>query len=404
MNARTLLLITALLLPASTVFSAEFRAGAAVGDITPTEWPVYLVGSFSERGAEKAWDSLSARAVVLDDGETRLAIVVVDSCLIPRSLFDEVKARASKATGIRTDRMMISATHTHSAPASLDRLFAKMSEAYIKVLKDGIVEAIIKANKNLAPAEMGWGQVDIAEHVHNRRWHMKPGGIVPDPFGKMTDRVRMNPPRGRGLLDRPAGPIDPQLSFVSVRNRAGVPLALLANYSLHYVGGVPAGGVSADYFGEFARQIQKRIAAETKGDEKPFVGIMSNGTSGDINNINFTNPQPRKPPFEQIKYVASSVADQVAAAYKTTKHRKTISLAMAQRELTLDVRQPTKEQLAQAKNFLAEPDESKLPRRGKAYAQFAVNLAEGEPREALILQAIRIGDIGITSIPCSVRS
>ena len=129
---------------------------------------------------------------------------------------------------------------------------------------------------------------------------------------------------------------------------------------------------------------------------------MSNGTSGDINNINFTNPQPRKPPFEQIKYVASSVADQVAAAYKTTKHRKTISLAMAQRELTLDVRQPTKEQLAQAKNFLAEPDESKLPRRGKAYAQFAVNLAEGEPREALILQAIRIGDIGITSIPCEV--
>ncbi len=403
MNTRSILLLIVFVIPATSLLSAaEFRAGAAVADITPTQWPVFLVGSFSERGAEKAWDPLSARALVLDDGDTRLAIVMVDSCLIPRALFDEAKEQASKATGIRTDRMLTAATHTHSAPASLNRVFAKASTAYLKVLKDGIAEAIIKANDNLAPAELGWGQVDVPEHVHNRRWFMKPAGIASDPFGNMTDRVRMNPPRGRGLLDRPAGPIDPQLSFISVRSKGGLPLALLANYSLHYVGGVPAGGVSADYFGEFAKQITKRIAGKKDSDTPPFVGIMSNGTSGDINNINFTNPQPGKKPFEQIRYVASSVADEVAAVYKKTKHRSSITLAMAQRKLTLDIRKPTEEQLAQAKQFLAETDTSKLPPRAKAYAQFAVNLAELPPTEELILQSIRIGDVGITSIPCEV--
>ncbi|MDP6720159.1 MAG: neutral/alkaline non-lysosomal ceramidase N-terminal domain-containing protein [Pirellulaceae bacterium] len=402
MKTRLTLLLLLLFLTPNLLSAAEFRAGTAVGDITPTTWPVYLVGSFSERGAEKAWDPLSARALVLDDGETRLAIVVVDSCLIPRSLFDDAKQRASKETGIRTDHMLMSATHTHSAPASLDRVFAKVSDAYLKVLKGGIVEAIKRANANLEPAEVGWGQVDVPEHVHNRRWHMKPGGIVPNPFGETTDQVRMNPPRGRGLLDRPAGPTDPQLSFISIRATTGRPIALLANYSLHYVGGVLPGGVSADYFGEFARQIKQRIAPNEDAGNPPFVGIMSNGTSGDINNINFHNPQPGKKPFEQIRYVANSVADEVLQAYKKTKHRESITLAMAQRELTLDIRKPTAKQLALAKQFLAEPDESKLPPRAKAYAEFGVRLAEMPPTEDIILQAIRIGDVGIASIPCEV--
>jgi hypothetical protein len=212
----------------------------------------------------------------------------------------------------------------------------------------------------------------------------------------------MNPPRGRGLLDRPAGPTDPQLSFISIRATTGRPIALLANYSLHYVGGVLPGGVSADYFGEFARQIKQRIAPNDDAGNPPFVGIMSNGTSGDINNINFHNPQPGKKPFEQIRYVANSVADEVLQAYKKTKHRESITLAMAQRELTLDIRKPTAKQLALAKQFLAEPDESKLPPRAKAYAEFGVRLSEMPPTEDIILQAIRIGDVGIASIPCEV--
>ncbi len=380
--------------------AAEFRAGAAVGDITPTKWPVFLVGSFGERPAEKAWDPLSARALVLDDGTTKLAIVVVDSCLIPRVLFDEAKAIASKATGIRRDRMLMAATHTHSAPASLDVPAAKASDDYLEVLIDGIVEAIKQANSNLEPAKIGWGQVDVPEHVHNRRWHMKPGGIIANPFGETTDQVRMNPPSS--LIDRPAGPVDPQVSIVSIRSKAGAPIALLANYSLHYVGGVPPAGVSADYFGEFAKQIKQQIAPKGDRGRPPFVGIMSNGTSGDVNNINFRNREPGKKPFEQSRYVARSLADQVVQVAQRIEHREEISLAMAQRELLLNHRVPTVEQLARARRFLVETDDSTLPRLAKAYAGRTIEVANMPPSEKIILQAIRIGDQGIVSIPCEV--
>jgi len=73
-------------------------------------------GGFSDRKATSAHDPLHARCLVLDDGTTKLAIVVVDSCMMPRELIDAAKALASKKTGIPTTNMMISATHTHTAP------------------------------------------------------------------------------------------------------------------------------------------------------------------------------------------------------------------------------------------------------------------------------------------------
>jgi hypothetical protein len=129
---------------------------------------------------------------------------------------------------------------------------------------------------------------------------------------------------------------------------------------------------------------------------------MSNGTSGDVNNINFRDPQARKEPFEQIRYVANSVADEVWKVYKKTNHTDSTTLAMAQRELTLGIRKPTSEQLARAKQFLAETDESKLPPRAKAYAEFGLELAKMPPTEDIILQALRIGDAAIAAIPCEV--
>lgn len=379
------------------------KAGAATADITPQIWPVPMVGNFSLRLAERAWDPLQTRAVVLDNGQSRLAIVIVDSCYCPRSLFDEAKRRAAELCDIRPDHILAAATHTHSAPAARDRRELTADPQYVEVVTRGIVSALQQATFNLAPAEIGFGSCDVPEEVHNRRWFMKPGGIVANPFGETTDQVRMNPPRNPALLDRPAGPVDPQVSFLSVRTPEGRPVALLASYGLHYVGGVPPGGVSADYFGEFARRITQRLMPDDRRDSlPPFVGIMSNGTSGDVNNINFTQPRPRSAPFVRIREVASLVADRVAAALPQVRYRSTLTLSAAQSELTLKVRRPTDAQVARAKAFLAETDESRLPRRAKAYAAWTLKLAEHTGTENLILQAFRIGDIGITAIPCEV--
>jgi hypothetical protein len=382
---------------------AEFRAGAATADITPQKWPVPMVGSFSERLATHAWDPLHARALVLDNGSTRLGFVVVDSCYCPRELFDEAKRRAALLCEMPADHILASATHTHTAPASRDRREVDADPEYVEHVTRGIVSALHQATSNLAPAEFGWGRCEVPEEINNRRWHLKPGRMTTNPFGGTDDQVKMNPPRGPDVLDRPAGPVDPEVMFLAVRTPKGRPIALLANYSLHYVGGIPAGGVSADYFGEFARQMEKRLFPEGRQDAlAPFVGIMSNGTSGDINNIHFMKPRPRKGPFEQIRHVASLVADRVFEAMPDVKYQREVPLAMAQSELTLKVRKPTTDRVAQAKEFLAEPDDKKLPPRAKAYARWTEMLDKHEGSEEIVLQAVRVGDVGITSIPCEV--
>src|SRR5687768_11335308 len=93
----------------------RFRAGAFAIDVSPLEFPVIVNGGMTERTADKVEDRLHARCLVLDDGREQIAIVIVDSCMMPRELLDEAKKLASMTTGIKTDRMLIAATHTHSA-------------------------------------------------------------------------------------------------------------------------------------------------------------------------------------------------------------------------------------------------------------------------------------------------
>lgn len=389
---------------AQSIHAAEFRAGAFAADITPTKWPVYLVGSFSERGANKAWDKLHARAIVLNDGKTSLAIVVIDSCYVPRTLLDNAKKQIEKKTGIPVKNQLMAATHTHSAPPSKKSWAAGAGpgDPYIERLTQGIVKSVVQAHAQLQPAKIGWGTTKVPEEVHNRRWFVKPNGIRPNPFGEETDQVRMNPPRGSALLIRPAGPIDPEIVFISVQTTKGEPIALLANYSLHYVGGVPSGGVSADYFGEFARMVESQLTPKDSKLTYPVVGIMSNGTSGDINNINFRKAGPRKKPFEQIKLVAKRCADGVMKAMKEMKYQDSLTLDAAQKDITVAVRKPTPLQKERAKQHLKEKDEKKLPIRAKAYARRALELDKGPKTVEVLLQALRIGDLGIAAIPCEV--
>ncbi len=377
---------------------AEFRAGAAKVDITPKQWPLQMIGSFHERLATKAHDPLHARAIVCDDGKTRLAIVIVDNCLIGRNYLDAAKALAAKRTKVRGDRILVAATHTHTAPPGKDRLTNRtdaVHRAYFNQLVEGIAAAIVQAEKNLAPAELAHGVALVPEEIFNRRWHMKPGGIAVNPFGKKTDIARMNPPRN--LIERPAGPTDPEVHFISLRGTDGRPIALLANYSLHYVGGVPGGGVSADYFGVFSGLIEKAI-----GKDAGFVAMMSNGTSGDINNISFRVPRPRQPPLQRMNEVAKLVADRVLAAHAKAKFRKNISLAMEQTLLTLKTRIPTAKQIAFAKAVLSDNPPNPLPRLAESYARRTLALANGPREEEIVLQALRLGEVGIISIPCEV--
>src|SRR4051794_24899291 len=75
-------------------------AGAFAQDVTPEKFPISVNGNMTDKKATSAHDPLHARCLVLDDGKTKLAIVVVDSCMIPKEIHDAAKALAEKKTGI----------------------------------------------------------------------------------------------------------------------------------------------------------------------------------------------------------------------------------------------------------------------------------------------------------------
>ncbi len=374
------------------------QGGAALVDITPEKWPLRLVGSFSERLAYSVHDPLHARAVALSDGKTTIVLTVVDNCLIRRDVLDAAKKIASEKTGIPTDRMMISATHTHTAPSTTASAGTEAEIAYRKLAIEGIAEAIIKANAALQPAQVGWGGDAVPDEVFNRRWFLKPGSMPANPFGDKTEIVKMNPRRDSNLIS-PAGPTDPEVSILSVRNAKGKPLALLGNYPLHYVGGIEKGKVSADYFGEFSRLIGSRLRAE----EGEFVGLLSNGTSGDVNNINFYGGRPPRELFEQIRIVSAKVADAAYQAYRKTDHQSDLTIKMLEREITLKVRKPDADLVKRCQAFLdREDDDKELPRLAKHYARRVVKLIKEPDTIDMKVQVVGIGDLAICTLPFEV--
>jgi neutral/alkaline ceramidase-like enzyme len=374
-----------------------FKAGAFAADITPLTFPISVNGGMRDRQATVAHDRLHARAMVLDDGDTQVAICVCDSCAIPRDLMDEAKRMATASTGIRTDHILISATHTHEAPSSTSVFQSDADAGYQQFLAQQIAKAIHEAHAQREPAEIGWAVGRDPTQVFNRRWKMKPGTVPPDPFDRTTDTVKMNPGyQNPGLLEQ-AGTVDPEVSVLSVRSKSGRPIALLANYSLHYVGGVEP--LSADYFGEFARQIGSLMGTENA--RPAFVGIMSNGTSGDVNNVDYAHPAPpRQASFEQIVVVARSVADAAYRAAQTIEYRDRAPLAAREKELELGVRRPTADEVAKAQEILAAAKTPVLQALREVYARETVKLADYPPTVKMKLQALRIGDLGIVSSPC----
>lgn len=374
------------------------RAGAAAVDITPQQFPLNMPGGFSANLAQRAHDPLHARALVLDDGTTKLAMVVVDNLGVAPEVLEEAKTIASQQTGIPADHMLICSTHTHSAPQSNATDGSEPEMAYRKLLVDGLAKSIVQAHAALQPASLGTASQPLPDEVFNRRWFLKPGKMPLNPFGKQ-DLVKMNPGTSPDVLDRPAGPTDPDLTVISVQNARRKPLALFANYSLHYVGGVGPAEISADYFGEFSRLMPARLRAD-----HDFTAMMSNGTSGDINNIPFLVNRPPREPYEQIRIVAQKAADTAwLAQQKIAQHQSAVRLGMLQREVELKYRRPTDEQVADAKIVLAaatEEEIKRLPPLAQHYARNVIKAAERLEQTLMVkLQAIQIGDLVVCGIP-----
>jgi neutral ceramidase len=388
------------------VRAESLKAGAAISNITP-DIGAPVIGGFVPFPSTQIHDELNVRCLVLDDGSKKIALVVCDLLGIHRIVSEEARRLIQERHGIPVANVMISGTHTHSAPSALgdDRLEPEQKpNEYQSFVIRRIVDGVTRAINNLRPAKLAFGSVDVPEHLFNRRWHMRPGTVPPNPFGQ-TDIVKMNPPAGSPNLMEPAGPIDPAISIIAVRDMEDRPISIFSAYSLHYVGGVGSGHISSDYFGYYCEHMRKLIEAEISvpqsEDVPPFVAMMANATSGDINNINFQNPRSARKPYEQIRYVAEDCAVKVLAATKTLEYNDKITLDARYSEPVITWRKPTPEQAKWAQETIAAGAKSDSD-LSFIYAQRATKLAGYPETTTIPVQILRIGDICIGTMPCEV--
>lgn len=369
----------------------SLKAGAAQVDITPPLGTV-INGEFRSRYANKIADRLYAKALLLKDGKTMSLIVLADTCAMRRDLLDETKSLIFQELGIHPERQLIASTHTHSGGAVEDLLMGHVDYAYRKRVPGLIAQSATAAAQVLRPAKVAWAAVDQPQHLLCRRYQMAPGYRAVNPVTGGIDAVKTNPFGDEGQIVGPTTQPDPGLGFLAVKGLDDEWIALLANYSLHYVGDCERGTISADYFGCFARELGSQLRA---GDG--FVGILSNGTSGEVNVWDFQ--QPGRYPIEahrKSELIARDLASAVTDRLRNLQWETDASLEGALEYVRVGVRKPSADELAEAKRIVestdyehiafGEPDFFK-----QVYAREQVLLFEYPDSTEFPVQTLRIG-------------
>ncbi|HEX7902155.1 MAG TPA: hypothetical protein VF950_30630, partial [Planctomycetota bacterium] len=350
-------------------------AGAAVVDATPTKFPVIVNGMFTERSTSRVTDPIQVRALALSDGKTTLTIAVVDSCMVPRDLIDRARAGISN--------VLVSSTHTHSAPSAMGCLGTDPDPEYPKFLEGRITEALKKAVDDLRPAQAGWTSIAAPKHTYTRRWILRSDKVRKDPFGDATIRANMHPGYQNPDFIGPSGPTDPEMTLLSIRTREGAPLAVLANYSMHYFDSAP---LSADYCGAWRRQVEKAMGGG--------IAIMSQGTSGDQMWMDYGSPKKSV----ALEDYAAGLSAPAVEALKGVEHKAAVALGASETAMRLRRRTPDAKRLEWARTLA---DGRKPKTQQEVYAREAVLLHE-TPEVELRLQALRIGDGLIAAWPNEV--
>ncbi len=269
------------------------KAGAGTKVINP---PVgtSLAGYFHERVSTGVHDDLLAKALVLGDGKIQVAIVVCDLLRVMRREVDKARELASEKTGIPPGNIFISATHTHTGPETNPmKPMVPVRESYLAKLPQMIADAVISAHASLQPATLRLGEEYEDRLAFNRRFRMTDGS------------VRFNPGKLNPDIIGPDGPIDPQLNVLRVDGEDGMPIAIIANYTLHpdVMGG---NEISADFPGESSRIVSSLY------ESRPMVVYMQ-GACGNINHLDVSDPRPQKGWYEVIR-ISRVLAGKILAA------------------------------------------------------------------------------------------
>ena len=232
------------------------QAGASRLEITPPKGAP--MGGYLARTkpAEDVHDPLFARALVLDDGAQRVAIVTADLLAFEPAAASAIRQRIEQATGIPPSHTMLALSHTHSGPIVAASHMGQPAAPYVEELHDKLVAVVRAAAERLRPAGIGAGRAKVYLGV-NRRMRAADNRVV---LGK-----------------NPAGYASPYAHILVASELGGGPLALLFTYGAHPVVLGPENLlISGDYAG-----CAERIVEGNFGDTA--VALFALGFAGDVN-------------------------------------------------------------------------------------------------------------------------
>jgi hypothetical protein len=231
-------------------------AGVGKADITPPiGTPLAGYGARRAKPSTGVHDPTEARALVIDNGIEKVAMIAVDHLGFDHRMVEQIRATASGATGIKPDHIFVMSSHTHSGggaymdmlPPLAMALAGKFDPQIRSHYEKRAAEAIIEANKQMKPVRIAFGAGEA----------------------KGISRFRSTWP--------PDGPVDPEVGVIRVDSAvSGKPIAVLVNFAAHpTVLGPENMTFSADYVGYARRALEHMIGSEV-------TALFANGAQGTI--------------------------------------------------------------------------------------------------------------------------
>ncbi len=340
-------------------------------DITPSE-PVLLAGYYYDRRSTAVHDALFARSMAVSDGDQRVVLCVADLVWVPAQTVAETRKRLQEECGLPPQNLILSGIHTHTGPDP-DR-----EKAYTASLPDRLVESVRLALDDLSPSELRAAHGQATSLAFIRRYRMKDGSIRTNPGILNPDVVE------------PVGEPDPEIQVILAsddgRVRGGV-----AHFALHCdtVGGTE---ISADWTYYLRKRLQQKI-----GDNAVLLTPI--GPAGDINHWNvFADVSLRG--FAETERIGNKLADAAAAALDRSELVRPGPVRGLRKELSVRLRTPSDEQLAQARQLLSQPAPDDVDfTLDRVEAARHVNVAELGPSVTLDVTALTFGSAALTGLP-----
>ena len=353
------------------------RAGTAQIKITPPIG-VSLAGYFHDRVARRVRDDLFCRCVVFEAEGERIALVSCDLISVGVELVQRAKESVCDRTGIPASNVLICATHTHTGPETRAGRCVPTHEAWLEALPERIAETVTRASDGLFDAIVFPGRRQETRIGSNRLGRCRDGNEV---FGKS------------GVIG-PAGPIDPEMLALAVKDHEGTVRAMLVNYAMHpdVIGGGSADFISADWPGELGRSVSTFYGEQA-------VALLLNGTCGDINHHTWEpTRQPRGGPSKAVQ-MGRALAGLAINATETAEPMETSGCGAALELLEVPY-------YSRGEPLRSEIEAMRARGELRAAEEYTVRLFDDWPFDGktaqVPVQVLRLGDLAFVGLPGEV--